>query len=550
MSKQAQKKEVNESKSANAQINTKRNTNDKKVKKARIIVNITNTEYDSVKDLMKNKFGFKLSTDINFEWDLFWADTGVTEEMLCRMKKFQKVNHYPSMNCLARKNNLGKNLMCMRKVFPKEYEFFPSTWLLPSEWKEFRNQFNQKKCKTFIVKPEALSQGRGIFLTRSWENINPVERYVVQRYIHKPYLIDGLKFDLRMYVLIYGCDPLRIYIFKEGLARLATEPYTYPSSCNLNNYFMHLTNYAINKNNDNFVFNNDAERTDIGHKRSLSFVWKYINDHGGDSEELQREIRECIVKTMCAVQPQLADSYRGCQPLDYKNNKCFEILGFDILIDHNLKPWLLEVNHSPSFTIDTPFDAKVKTELLTDTLNILNLDPMKRIKFYKKKELESQNRCLGKDKRSFKKLTKEERLEYKKRYMAKRDKYELEHCGGFTRIYPDLEYPEKYANFIRTAKRLWEEFFSPKKNRKTQSIASTKPMVKEVAYKRFNVSRPVKKMLIPSRTNKTMKNYERAKSIENPSQKNDIESRKSNLLLPPIPKITEKIEKVSSIGNH
>jgi len=79
-----------------------------------------------------------------------------------------------------------------------------------------------------------------------------VESCVVQRYIHKPFLIDNLKFDLRIYVLLYGVNPLRVYWHEKGLARFSTEEYQAPSNCNMDNLYMHLTNYAINKNSDKF----------------------------------------------------------------------------------------------------------------------------------------------------------------------------------------------------------------------------------------------------------------------------------------------------------
>jgi len=78
---------------------------------------------------------------------------------------------------------------------------------------------------TFIVKPESLCQGKGIYIVRDLDSINPCESYVVQKYIHNPLLIDGLKFDLWIYVLVVGIDPLRIFIFKDGLVWFATVPY-------------------------------------------------------------------------------------------------------------------------------------------------------------------------------------------------------------------------------------------------------------------------------------------------------------------------------------
>ena len=75
-----------------------------------------------------------------------------------------------------------------------------------------------------------------------------------------------------------GCDPLRIYVYKEGLSRFATEEYVAPNNKNLNDMYMHLTNYAVNKNSDKFIFNNDSQNFDIGHKRSYTFVLRYLKE--------------------------------------------------------------------------------------------------------------------------------------------------------------------------------------------------------------------------------------------------------------------------------
>ena len=68
-------------------------------------------------------------------------------------------------------------------------------------------------------------------------------------------MIDKLKFDLRIYVLLYGINPMRIFVFEDGLARFATSAYEEPNIKNQSNMFMHLTNYAINKNASNFIQN-------------------------------------------------------------------------------------------------------------------------------------------------------------------------------------------------------------------------------------------------------------------------------------------------------
>lgn len=71
---------------------------------------------------------------------------------------------------------------------------------------------------------------------------------------------------------------------KEGLSRFATEIYVPPNNNNLNNLFMHLTNYAINKNSNKFIFNKSDDNDSVGHKRSLAFVYRLLEELGHDSK--------------------------------------------------------------------------------------------------------------------------------------------------------------------------------------------------------------------------------------------------------------------------
>lgn len=161
----------------------------------------------------------------------------------------------------------------MRKAFPDKYNFYPRTWVLPHQYEELK-QYNSKaeKC-VFIVKPEASCQGKGIFLTKKIENtVNSNDHYVVQEYLKTPYLVDNLKFDFRIYVLVKSINPLKIFLYREGLTRFATTPYEKPKKKNLNKLTMHLTNYAVNKKSPEFIFNKNNDNDNVGHKRSFSSV--------------------------------------------------------------------------------------------------------------------------------------------------------------------------------------------------------------------------------------------------------------------------------------
>lgn len=80
----------------------------------------------------------------------------------------------------------------------------------------------------------------------------------MSKYVSKPHLIRGYKYDLRIYVLVTSYEPLKIYLFKEGLVRLATVQYT-TSKSSLKTRFIHLTNFAVNKFSKAYVKNNSKD---------------------------------------------------------------------------------------------------------------------------------------------------------------------------------------------------------------------------------------------------------------------------------------------------
>lgn len=104
-------------------------------KPPRIVFNIHNTIYDVIKEVAKRDFNWKISHkdpwNTYIEWDIQWADVAPMLEKWKEMKPFQKINHFPGMYQIARKNYLARNLNKMQKQFPGDYKFFPKTWLLP-----------------------------------------------------------------------------------------------------------------------------------------------------------------------------------------------------------------------------------------------------------------------------------------------------------------------------------------------------------------------------------------------------------------------------------
>ena len=120
----------------------------------------------------------------------------------------------------------------------------------------------------------------------------------------------------------------------------------------------------------------------------------WFNKNGIDFKQIMNRIKDVVIKTCIANEPQITGTYSRCNK---NRNVCFEIFGFDILLDSKLRPHLLEINISPSLSSSSPLDKKIKTTLICDTLNMIGVTPYDRKIYEKEMENVLKKRLLGLD---------------------------------------------------------------------------------------------------------------------------------------------------------
>ena len=315
-------------------------------------------------------------------------------DLIRKLGKNQKFNHFPSTYQIGLKDNMYKHFKLYKKLFPKLYNFVPDTYILPNDAEIFENIYKKNKKSLWIVKPVNMSRGRGVHLLKDMAELKYLikksydEKEVpdlLSRYLDKPHLINNKKYDLRIYVLVTSFSPLRFYIYYNGLVRFATEDY---QKENLENIYIHITNYSINKNNLNYKSNqknnqeikefeegeneDEEDEEDDSSKWSLVEYRNYFKKLGKIDilNNIWKQIEDIIIKSLLTV------ANDNCQEISInKTNSLFELYGYDILIDESFKAWLLEVNVNPSLHCTSPLDLSIKTDLVTDVFNIVGILP-------------------------------------------------------------------------------------------------------------------------------------------------------------------------------
>ena len=193
---------------------------------------------------------------------------------------------------------------------------------------------------------------------------------MITKYITNIDLINNKKYDLRVYALVTGLKPLRIYFYKEGLIRIASQNFTlnYES---IQNKYIHLTNTDINLKSKEFIRANSTQNSEANTWNFYMYEkhLKYLNI---DFEQIKYKIKDIIIKSMISLFQNLTSEL-------YQNRlndiNFYDLLGYDILITKNYEPFLLEINSGPTITSNNELDKIIKTNLLVDTLNLVGISP-------------------------------------------------------------------------------------------------------------------------------------------------------------------------------
>eukprot|EP01062_Namystynia_karyoxenos_P050260 TRINITY_DN38_c0_g1_i6.p1 TRINITY_DN38_c0_g1~~TRINITY_DN38_c0_g1_i6.p1 ORF type:complete len:672 (+),score=197.74 TRINITY_DN38_c0_g1_i6:151-2016(+) len=308
------------------------------------------------------EYDHSIGSDEQPPWSLWWRSSrpSAAQIALCRYP-YQRLNHFPKTDEITKKDTLLRNIRRMRSTYGQSYNFLPVTFSLPGDHGKFVEEWGERqregRSSYWICKPSEMSRGRKIYVFRELAELRYDCPVVVQQYVERPLLFAGYKFDLRLYVLVTSYQPLRVYIYRDYMVRFSTEKYDLGD---LGNLCSHLTNTSLNKRSSGAGSEKDGIGT--GCKWDGAKFDEYLSAVGVAPEVIWVRIENVIILTLLSI--------AGSVP---PSSGCFELYGFDLLLDQSFKPWLLEVNFSPALQIDGPVDEIVKRPLVADMIDVLQI---------------------------------------------------------------------------------------------------------------------------------------------------------------------------------
>ena len=186
---------------------------------------------------------------------------------------------------------------------------------------------------------------------------------IVQKYLDNPLLYKNRKFDIRCFVLLDS--NFNLYFCKEGHLKGSSELY----NLNNSNKFIHITNYSLQKNSNKF------ELYEIGNEMSYKDFKNYLINENISLDKFDYMINQ--MKLLIKI------SFKSVSKKLLKNKKnilCFEIFGYDFILDNDFKLWILEINNNPGLSISSPVIEKLIPRMMDDAFR-LTLDKVFNTKY-------------------------------------------------------------------------------------------------------------------------------------------------------------------------
>jgi hypothetical protein len=286
------------------------------------------------------------------------------------ISEYQKINRYLNYEEYSTKSRLYLNYKEMKKLFPSDYNFMAETYLYPENKDEiilkFRNyKFENNIDNLWLLKPKEGILGKGISILKNIRDING--KYIISKFFNNPHLIRESKYDIRFHGLITGIKPMKLYLYNQGFVKISSVKYKFS---NLNNKFSFITNVGFQKKSNKYKYPKTEEEIKSSNLWNLSILKEYFSKNGLDYEKLYEEIKDIFIKMVFSVRKKLIENI---EKNNLKNSNFYQLLGFDILLDNNLKPILLDVNERCALHDDNAAEESYIYDLIIDTLNLIGV---------------------------------------------------------------------------------------------------------------------------------------------------------------------------------
>jgi tetratricopeptide (TPR) repeat protein len=236
----------------------------------------------------------------------------------------------------------------------------PETFLMPEDREALLAYAQREPGALFIAKPRRGTGGQNMAISRDARALADKPDVVVQRYIDRPYLVDGRKGHVRLHGVVASLDPFRAYLHAEGVVRFAPEPYDV-SDAGLADVHAHITNTALHKDHPKLVVSQKAEEENVGAVWSLSAYLDRLKSEGVDVAALREELKALARGFLLMVHAEGVFAQQARYP---RRSFPAKLFGLDVLIDADAKPWLIEAQRKPAMA-GTPLVQKIAGKAMT-----------------------------------------------------------------------------------------------------------------------------------------------------------------------------------------